>query len=449
MAIDSKQLLVAIKSYARGNAIPLDSSEVYDTLAAAKEYASSATAYAGQTIKALVDGKYKSYVLQPSEAGYTLEEVGAVQQSDLKQYVQVVNELPKTGQEQGVIYIVGTVGQIWTGTAWKVVFKEVSSQVDQLSDKVTTIENTLKEKAPIASPAFTGKVTVNGDEVAAKSYVDGLINGLVSSAPGVVDSKNPLPATGYKAGQTFRVAEAGTYAGNKCEVGDLIIVTKSYADGASDADFMVVQANIDGAVTSTAETSTVGEIVVFNSASGKIIGKSDINISSLKDVISKAHTHKNSDILDSFTKNQTQILADAATAAQGKVDALAKVVEGKADKGTTLEDYGITDAYTTAAIDSKIETLTKNLNTKVDSATVDKKVETATETITAAYTKALSDKVGAIPEGTDIKTYVDDAIGSGGTSSAEAIAKAKSEAISASKTYTDEAIAKAHTVTEF
>jgi hypothetical protein len=449
MAIDSKQLLVAIKSYARGNAIPLDSSEVYDTLAAAKEYASSATAYAGQTIKALVDGKYKSYVLQPSEAGYTLEEVGAVQQSDLKQYVQVVNELPKTGQEQGVIYIVGTVGQIWTGTAWKVVFKEVSSQVDQLSDKVTTIENTLKEKAPIASPAFTGKVTVNGDEVAAKSYVDGLINGLVSSAPGVVDSKNPLPATGYKAGQTFRVAEAGTYAGNKCEVGDLIIVTKSYADGASDADFMVVQANIDGAVTSTAETSTVGEIVVFNSASGKIIGKSDINISSLKDVISKAHTHKNSDILDSFTKNQTQILADAATAAQGKVDALAKVVEGKADKGTTLEDYGITDAYTTAAIDAKIETLTKNLNTKVDSATVDKKVETATETITAAYTKALSDKVGAIPEGTDIKTYVDDAIGSGGTSSAEAIAKAKSEAISASKTYTDEAIAKAHTVTEF
>ena len=449
MAIDSKQLLVAIKSYARGNAIPLDSSEVYDTLAAAKEYASSATAYAGQTIKALVDGKYKSYVLQPSEAGYTLEEVGAVQQSDLKQYVQVVNELPKTGQEQGVIYIVGTVGQIWTGTAWKVVFKEVSSQVDQLSDKVTTIENTLKEKAPIASPAFTGKVTVNGDEVAAKSYVDGLINGLVSSAPGVVDSKNPLPATGYKAGQTFRVAEAGTYAGNKCEVGDLIIVTKSYADGASDADFMVVQANIDGAVTSTAETSIVGEIVVFNSASGKIIGKSDINISSLKDVISKAHTHKNSDILDSFTKNQTQILADAATAAQGKVDALAKVVEGKADKGTTLEDYGITDAYTTAAIDAKIETLTKNLNTKVDSATVDKKVETAAETITAAYTKALSDKVGAIPEGTDIKTYVDDAIGSGGTSSAEAIAKAKSEAISTSKTYTDEAIAKAHTVTEF
>ena len=212
---------------------------------------------------------------------------------------------------------------------------------------------------------------------------------------------------------------------------------------------MVVQANIDGAVTSAAETSTAGEIVVFNSSSGKIIGKSDINISSLKDVISKAHVHANSAILDSFTKNQTQLLTDAATTAQTKVDELAKVVDGKANKGTKLEDYGITDAYTTATIDSKLETLTKNLNTKVDSATVDEKVKTATETITTAYTKAISDKVGAIPEGTDIKTYVDDAIGSGGTSSAEAIAKAKSEAISTSKAYTDEAISKAHTVTEF
>ena len=169
----------------------------------------------------------------------------------------------------------------------------------------------------------------------------------------------------------------------------------------------------------------------------------------MKDVISKAHVHANSAILDSFTKNQTQLLTDAATTAQTKVDELAKVVDGKANKGTKLEDYGITDAYTTATIDSKLETLTKNLNTKVDSATVDKKVKTATETITTAYTKAISDKVGAIPEGTDIKTYVDDAIGSGGTSSAEAIAKAKSEAISTSKAYTDEAISKAHTVTEF
>ena len=59
MAIESKNLLVAIKAYSRGNALPLDASEVHASLADANAYANSATAYPGQTIKALVDGKYK------------------------------------------------------------------------------------------------------------------------------------------------------------------------------------------------------------------------------------------------------------------------------------------------------------------------------------------------------------------------------------------------------
>ena len=219
MAIESKNLLVAIKAYSRGNALPLDASEVHASLADANAYANSATAYPGQTIKALVDGKYKTYTLQPSDAGYTLEEVGAISASDMKQYVQVVSALPTSEQEQGVIYIVGTTGQIWTGTSWKIVFKEVSTQVDQLSDTVTELEEEIDSKAPLSNPAFTGTVTVNGDEVAAKSYVDGLIANITNCAPGVVGTSSPLPVADYKAGETFRVADAGTYAGQKCVYG--------------------------------------------------------------------------------------------------------------------------------------------------------------------------------------------------------------------------------------
>lgn len=421
--LNETQLMMVLKSFSRADNIPLDASSVWDTKAEADAYAKRANAYGGQVITALVNGKYKTYVLQPSNGGYLLEEVGAVQQEDLKQYVQVVDTLPASGQEQGVIYITGTTGQIWTGSTWKVVFKEVSAKVDEIGDKLTNIEKEVATKAPIASPDFTGKVTINGDEVAAKSYVDGLINGLVSSVPGVVSSTSPLPKTGYKAGQTFRVAEAGTYAGNKCEVGDLIIVTKSYATGASDADFMVVQANIDGAVTSTAETATVGEIVVFNSVSGKIIGKSDVNISSLKDAISKAHTHKNSDILDSFTKTQDQILKDAATEAQNKVDALAKTI------------------YTKAEIDGKIDAINDDLAEKITGAEVDEKITAATETITNAYTKAVSDSK------TELKQYVDDSVSD--IDFTDQINAAKSDAISTAKAYTDSAIAKIHTVVEF
>ena len=439
--LNETQLMMVLKSFSRADNIPLDSSSVWETKADAEAYAKQENAYGGQVITALVNNKYKTYVLQPSNGGYLLEEVGAVQPEDLKQYVQVVDDLPKSGQEQGVIYITGTTGQIWTGTAWRVVFKEVSAKVDQIGDRVTQLEKDIVTKAPIASPEFTGKVTVNGDEVVAKSYVDGLINGLVSSAPGLVSSKSPLPTTGYKAGQTFRVAEDGVYAGNKCEVGDLIIVTKSYASGASDSDFMAVQANIDGAVTSAADTATLGEIVVFNSVSGKIIGKSDVNISSLKDTISKTHTHANADVLDSFNKTQTQILSDANAAAQAKVDELSKVVEGKADKGTTLEDYGITDAYTKAEIDGKIDTINDSLNTKASTTEVDDKIEKATTSITEAYTKAISNsEVG-------MKTYINEAVA--GVDFTAQINQAKTDAISTAKAYTNEAITRIHTVTEF
>lgn len=439
--LNETQLMMILKSFSRADNIPIDASSVWDTKAEAEAYAKQANAYGGQVITALVNGKYKTYVLQPSDGGYLLEEVGGVQPEDLKQYVQVVDSLPKDGQEQGVIYITGTTGQVWTGTTWRVVFKEVSTKVDQIGDKVTQLGKDITTKAPIASPEFTGKVTVNGDEVAAKSYVDGLINGLVSSAPGLVSSKSPLPTTGYKAGQTFRVAEDGTYAGNKCEVGDLIIVTKSYSDKASNDDFMVVQANIDGAVTSTAESSTVGEIVVFNSVSGKIIGKSDVNIASLKDTISKAHYHGNADILDSFTKTQTQILSEAETTAKTKVDELANVVKGKADKGTSLKDYGITNAYTKAEIDGKIDTINDSLNSKISAADADAKIGKATEAITDAYKKAISDSE------TNIKTYVNEAVA--GVDFTDQINKSKTDAISAAKVYTDEAITKIHTVTEF
>ena len=446
---DSTKLIVQMKALARTESMPIDSTEVWDSLAEAQSYINEANAYAGQTIKALVNGKYKTYTLQPSGGGYTLEEVGAVSQSDLKQYVQVVEQLPSSGQQQGVIYIVGTTGQIWTGSAWKVVFKEVSTQVDQLTTKVTQLEGEINKKAPINNPVFTGKVMVGSDEVAVKSYVDGLISNLVSSAPGVVDGDHPLPVDGYKAGQTWRVALAGTYAGQKCEVGDLIICIKDFNTQTNNSDFMVVQANIDGAVTSTATTSTVGEIVVFNAATGKVIKGSGVNISSLNDTISKAHTHANKAILDTYNKNQTQLLADAAITAQGKVDALKVEVDKKANKATTLAGYGITDAYTEAEIDAKLKTITDNVNTKVDTATVDSKINTAKGEIETAYNLAITEKlaarVGSIPEDTDIKTYVDTAVGSGGTASAEAIAKAKQEAINASKAYTESQLQ----VTEF
>ena len=162
MAIESKNLLVWVKAMSRGQALPLDASEIYASLAEAQNYAStSAIAYAGQTIKAMTeDGKYHSYTLQPSEAGYVLEEVGALKQSDLKQFVQVVDALPESGQEQGILYICETTGSIWTGSAWKNVFWDVTADIDALGERVDDVEDALDTKAPIENPVFSGVVKV-------------------------------------------------------------------------------------------------------------------------------------------------------------------------------------------------------------------------------------------------------------------------------------------------
>ena len=146
--IDNKNLLVWVKSMSRGQALPLDSSEVHESLDAAKSYAASAVAYGGQTIKAkLEDGKYHEYILQPSEAGYTLEEVGGTSPSNLKQYVMIVETLPESGQEQGILYICDGKGYIYNGSNWKPVFTEVSEVVDILEERIGGIptNTTLKQ----------------------------------------------------------------------------------------------------------------------------------------------------------------------------------------------------------------------------------------------------------------------------------------------------------------
>ena len=102
---------------------------------------------------------------------------------------------------------------------------------------------------------------------------------------GVVNSNADLPST-HETGWTYRVGTAGTYANAKCEVGDLIICT---TDGlsANATHWIVVQANIDGAVIGPA-SATDGNIALFNGATGKLIKDSGKKIS---DFAPSEHNH--------------------------------------------------------------------------------------------------------------------------------------------------------------
>lgn len=412
MAIPSNQLVVAAKLYSRAISGPLDVSSVYDSLVEAQAYTTSPIAYAGQVITVKEGDTYNAYILNGEVGALTMTKVGTDTGEGPANPVQVVTELPTEGQEQGVIYINTTDGKgyIYNGSEFQPIFEDVTTEEgESLADQLAAIKADLEGKADLAGATFTGTVTLAADptqdlEAATKQYVDRLVAGINDFTVGVVDSSTPLPSTGYEVGQTFRVAEAGTYAGKTCEAGDLIIVIKDYEEGtASDADFLVVQANVDGAVTGP-NASTDANIVVFDGTTGRKIKDSNVTIASVSDAVAKAHEHTNKAILDTFTKNETELL--------GEVDS--KIATALGDYATTedLADYVTTETYNTdkTATDQRLTTIETNLNSKIGQTELDA-------------------VIGDISPSETVKAYVDQAVQSGGADVSEAINTAIQQAL--------------------
>ena len=120
-------------------------------------YTATEQAYNGEIISIKIDDKYRTYRLQPTSDGYELESLEQVQ----KAYVQIIDEFPTENQEEGIIYIVGSTGKIWNGSEYLTVFEDLQPIRDELN-----------KKAPIDSPEFTGKVTIDGVEVPTVESVD-------------------------------------------------------------------------------------------------------------------------------------------------------------------------------------------------------------------------------------------------------------------------------------
>jgi hypothetical protein len=121
---------------------------------------------------------------------------------------------------------------------------------------------------------------------AVKAYADGLLDANNAyQYKGVIDcSANPnYPAA--SAGWTYKVSVAGKIggaAGPNVEVGDTLtcIVDASAAGNHATvgANWIIVQTNIDGAVTGPA-ASTAGDIATFSGGTGKVIQDSAVAIS--------------------------------------------------------------------------------------------------------------------------------------------------------------------------
>lgn len=128
-----------------------------------------------------------------------------------------------------------------------------------VSEILTDAALTGTPTAPTAAPG------TNTTQIATTQFVTNAIsNGIAASDAmifkgtlGTDGTVEALPTT-YSTGWTYRVIEAGTYAGQQCEIGDLLIaLTNRSGTENQDADWTVAQTNIDGAITDIKSTASV------------------------------------------------------------------------------------------------------------------------------------------------------------------------------------------------
>lgn len=130
--------------------------------------------------------------------------------------------------------------------------------------KVWTTDGNFTDISGIASSDVVAAIQAKlaGIDDTVKGYVDSQVGGLAQALvfKGSVSQGSDLPKN-PKVGDTYVISAIGEYAGETCEVGDTIICTVAKS-GETAAQWLVVQKNIDGAVTRGDEKSWDGKLLV-------------------------------------------------------------------------------------------------------------------------------------------------------------------------------------------
>lgn len=130
--------------------------------------------------------------------------------------------------------------------------------------KVWTTDGNFTDISGIASSdaVATIQAKLAGIDDTVKGYVDSQVRGLAQALvfQGSVSQESDLPEN-PKVGDTYVISAIGEYAGETCEVGDTIICTVEKS-GETPAQWLVVQKNIDGALTRGDDKSWDGKLLV-------------------------------------------------------------------------------------------------------------------------------------------------------------------------------------------
>lgn len=435
---DSTKLLVAVKAYARGNALPLDNSEVYASKALAEAYAqNNGTAYAGQTIKVLEDGKYITYVLDPKAegAGYNLTKVGVDQSivtdvAGLKTDLDLAEE--KIAEHAAAIGVPAAEDKEASGL-YKLIADEVvratqsEAGLNELIDALNVelgnpVELDPENEGEVKNPAsgvykliedavknLTSEITSSLSS--AQSYTDEKVSALVDGAPDTLDTLNEL---------------AAALKDNK-DIVDTINASIALKADKSTVEELAQTVSTDKQELLNAIGALQTRATNLEKADETINGEID----SLEELINANTTAINNE--KTRAEGKEAELLESINGVSGDLESAVSTLNEEIAKKATAADLEVLAGRVTAnesALSSKVNVA--DFNTSIG------ELETEISNQELELKEYISGRIGEIPETTTIKSYIDTAVGSGGSASAEAIAQAKQEAINTSKTYTDE-----------
>lgn len=194
---------------------------------------------------------------------------------------------------------------VYDGTQYQLIaIDRWQNDIDTLTTNLNQLSNTVDTKAPKESPTLTGIPTAptaaagtNTTQIATTAFVKTAINNLLGASAamtfkgsiGTGGDVTALPAT-HDIGDTYVVKTAGSYAGQTCEIGDMIICTTS-GTTATNSHWTVIQTNINGAVTGPS-SSVNDNIAIFNGTTGNLIKDSGISKTTLSNALNVIDDHE-------------------------------------------------------------------------------------------------------------------------------------------------------------
>lgn len=398
----SANLMSFAKSFARLNGQPLDKSEIWYSLAEAQTYAATDAAYVGQTL-AVIDSENKNvvfYGIQDAEG--TLKEVGSAPVGDnlsieiadgkvqLKNFGKeyyayvpavkdeegniteeskyVLTEGFKAGLEPRVIIDGENLVIAWYEPGSETI-EDVATNVESVSKVVDELDEVLNAEGGLVDQVDELKDQVGTAADEAGNAATGLYKELEDLAD-IVDTKADAENVYTKEEADEAIADAVAEAvANAAHLSRVIVdsvadipveddksltciymvPTGLQADDDKYDEYMVIE--YDGTDEETGEAIKIRKVERVGSWEVDLKDYATVkDLNDLSDVVENnqiAVDEALSDLEDAIAAEEERALA----AEQANATEIAK----KADKATTLEGYGITDAYTKEEANKKIE----------------------------------------------------------------------------------------------